>query len=63
VNGSDIIGIVIHLAPLEHIGGRPYREAILMDSRSLIHSDILFLNIEHLLGFIQTIKALCIGGI
>ncbi|AQK80616.1 hypothetical protein ZEAMMB73_Zm00001d036310 [Zea mays] len=29
----DIIGIVIHLAPLEHIGGRPYREAILMDSR------------------------------
>uniref|UniRef100_A0A804MP82 Replication protein A OB domain-containing protein n=2 Tax=Zea mays TaxID=4577 RepID=A0A804MP82_MAIZE len=29
----DVIGIVIHLAPLEHIGGRPYREAILMDSR------------------------------
>ncbi|AQK70326.1 hypothetical protein ZEAMMB73_Zm00001d016211 [Zea mays] len=29
----DAIGIVIHLAPLEHIGGRSYREAILMDSR------------------------------
>ncbi|ONL92399.1 hypothetical protein ZEAMMB73_Zm00001d027234 [Zea mays] len=29
----DIVGIVIHLAPLEHISGRPYREAILMDSR------------------------------
>eukprot|EP00267_Zea_mays_P041853 XP_020393784.1 mucin-2-like [Zea mays] len=29
----DVIGIVIHLAPLERIGGRPYREAILMDSR------------------------------
>ncbi|KAL5678919.1 hypothetical protein ACJX0J_005304, partial [Zea mays] len=28
-----IVGIVIHLAPLEHISGRPYREAILMDSR------------------------------
>ncbi|PWZ24276.1 hypothetical protein Zm00014a_009318 [Zea mays] len=32
----DVIGIVIHLAPLEHIGGRPYREAILMDSRRVI---------------------------
>ncbi|KAL5671560.1 hypothetical protein ACJX0J_015866, partial [Zea mays] len=29
----DVIGIVIHLAPLEHIVGRSYREAILMDSR------------------------------
>ncbi|KAL5647608.1 hypothetical protein ACJX0J_041963, partial [Zea mays] len=27
-----VIGIVIHLAPLEHIFGRPYKEAILMDS-------------------------------
>ncbi|AQK84206.1 hypothetical protein ZEAMMB73_Zm00001d006241, partial [Zea mays] len=38
----DVIGIVIHLAPLEHIGGRPYREAILMDSRSLIYNTIFF---------------------
>ncbi|AQK64578.1 hypothetical protein ZEAMMB73_Zm00001d020291 [Zea mays] len=38
----DVIGIVIHLAPLEHIGGRPYREAILMDSRSLIYNYNLF---------------------
>ncbi|KAL5651619.1 hypothetical protein ACJX0J_037077, partial [Zea mays] len=29
----DIIGIVLHLEPLKHIGGRPYREAVLMDSR------------------------------
>jgi hypothetical protein len=42
MNGSDVIGIVIPLAPLEHIGGRPYREAILVDSRSLIYSYILF---------------------
>ncbi|AQK97789.1 hypothetical protein ZEAMMB73_Zm00001d011701 [Zea mays] len=34
----DVIGIVIHLAPLEHIGGRSYREAILMDSsNSALH--------------------------
>ncbi|AQK70325.1 hypothetical protein ZEAMMB73_Zm00001d016211 [Zea mays] len=34
----DAIGIVIHLAPLEHIGGRSYREAILMDSsNSALH--------------------------
>ncbi|AQK78616.1 hypothetical protein ZEAMMB73_Zm00001d035276, partial [Zea mays] len=26
-------GIVLHLEPLKHIGGRPYREAVLMDSR------------------------------
>jgi hypothetical protein len=42
MNVSDVIGIVIHLAPLEHIGGRPYREAILMDSRSLIYNYNLF---------------------
>jgi hypothetical protein len=42
MNGSDVIGIVIHLVQLEHIGGRPYREAILMDSRSLIYSYNLF---------------------
>jgi hypothetical protein len=42
MNGSDVIGIVIHLVPLEHIGGRSYIEAILMDSRSLIFSYILF---------------------
>jgi hypothetical protein len=42
MNVSDAIGIVIHLAPLEHIGGRSYREAILMDSRSLIYSYNLF---------------------
>ncbi|ONM53412.1 hypothetical protein ZEAMMB73_Zm00001d019615 [Zea mays] len=29
----DVIGIVLHLEPLKHIGGRPYREAVLMDSR------------------------------
>ncbi|AQL05671.1 hypothetical protein ZEAMMB73_Zm00001d047134 [Zea mays] len=29
----DIIGIVLHLEPLKHIGGRPYREVVLMDSR------------------------------
>ncbi|AQK43171.1 hypothetical protein ZEAMMB73_Zm00001d025187 [Zea mays] len=29
----DIIGIVVHLEPLKYIGGRPYREAVLMDSR------------------------------
>ncbi|KAL5650179.1 hypothetical protein ACJX0J_027878, partial [Zea mays] len=28
-----VIGIVLHLEPLKHIGGRPYREAVLMDSR------------------------------
>ncbi|ONM53411.1 hypothetical protein ZEAMMB73_Zm00001d019615 [Zea mays] len=32
----DVIGIVLHLEPLKHIGGRPYREAVLMDS-STIH--------------------------
>jgi hypothetical protein len=42
MNGSDVIGLVIHLVPLEHIGGRPYREAILKDSTSLIFSYILF---------------------
>ncbi|AQK90430.1 hypothetical protein ZEAMMB73_Zm00001d008685 [Zea mays] len=29
----DVIGIVLHLEPLKHIGGRPYREVVLMDSR------------------------------
>jgi hypothetical protein len=42
MNVSNVIGIVIHLVPLEHIGGRSYREAILMDSRSLIYNYSLF---------------------
>ncbi|AQK92667.1 hypothetical protein ZEAMMB73_Zm00001d009766 [Zea mays] len=29
----DIIGIVLHLEPLKHIGERSYREAVLIDSR------------------------------
>ncbi|ONL96256.1 hypothetical protein ZEAMMB73_Zm00001d028518 [Zea mays] len=32
----DVIGIVLHLEPLKHIGGRPYREAVLMDSRNAL---------------------------
>ena len=27
------MGVVVHLEPLEHMGRRPYREVMLMDSR------------------------------
>jgi hypothetical protein len=63
VIGSDVIRIVIHLAPLEHIGGRSYREAILMDFRSLIYNYIFLEKDKHLLGSNQTINPLFIGGI
>jgi hypothetical protein len=58
VNGPDVIGIVIHLEPLHHIGGRPYREAILMDSRSLIQCYIIFktMNIYLVLGFSNALR-------
>ncbi len=33
LNAPDIMGVVVHLEPLEHMGRRSYREVMLMDSR------------------------------